>query len=109
VDVIDTLTNTRVTGRAIGQSTDVAFNLTGTRAYITSAPSSVYSVDTGTFQVLKVYAVGNGPADISISPGGQFLVVNNGGDNSISVIDLIKGTVSTTNVGGIPSGIAFVH
>jgi DNA-binding beta-propeller fold protein YncE len=41
----------------------------------------------------------------------QFLVVNNNGEGSISVIDLMKGAVVTTQLGGnsLPSGIAFVH
>jgi YVTN family beta-propeller protein len=109
VDVIDTQTNTRVTGRGIAQSTGVAFNATGTRAYLTSAPNSVVVLDTATFQVLKTYTVGIGPTDISMGPADQFLVVNNGGDGSITVIDLVKDKVSTLAVGGVPSGISFVH
>jgi YVTN family beta-propeller protein len=109
VDVIDTQTNTRVTGRGIAQSTDVAFNAQGTRAYVTSAPNSVVVVDTATFQVLKTYTVGIGPTDIAMGYADRFLVVNNGGDGSISVIDLVKNKVSTLAVGGVPSGISFVH
>jgi YVTN family beta-propeller protein len=68
VDVIDTLTNTAVTGLGIGQTTDVAFNSTGTRAYVTSAsnsPGNVVVVDTATYRVIKSYTVGQGPADIA--------------------------------------------
>jgi DNA-binding beta-propeller fold protein YncE len=69
----------------------------------------VFVIDTSTFKTLSTYTVGNLPTDISMSYGDQFLVVNNNTDGSISVIDLVKGTVSTTPVGGTSSGIAFVH
>lgn len=112
VDVIDTLTNTDVTGLGIGLSTDVAFNSTGTRAYVTSTsgtPGTVVEVDTATFQTLKTYTVGANPGDISMAYGDQFLVVNNTTDGSVSVIDLVKNTVVTNKVGSTISGIAFVH
>jgi len=111
-DVIDTLSNTEITNLSVPQSTGIAFNSTGTRAYITSqvsAPGTVVVVDTATFKVLNTYTVGSGPTDIAMSYGDQFLVVNNFGDGSISVIDLVKNAVVTTNVGASPSGIAFVH
>ena len=112
VDVIDTLTNTEITGLSIGSTTDVAFNSTGTLAYITSAggaTGSVVVVDTATYQVMNTYKVGAGPADIAMSYGDRFLVVNNDTDGSVSVIDLVKNAVATTHVGANPSGIAFVH
>jgi YVTN family beta-propeller protein len=111
MQVFDTLTNTSVTQLAIAATTDVAFNSTGTRAYITSgasSPGSVVVVDTATYQRIKSYTVGNGPADIAMAYGEEFLVVNNWSGNSVSVIDLIKDKVSTTAVGANPGGIAFV-
>jgi hypothetical protein len=114
VDIFDTLTNTRVTGLNISQTSDVAFNSTGTRAYITTSgtiPGSVVVVDTSTYQTITTYTVGLGPLDIQMSYADQFLVVNNNSEGSISVIDLMKGAVVTTQLGGnsVPSGIAFVH
>jgi DNA-binding beta-propeller fold protein YncE len=114
VDIFDTLTNTRVTGLNISQTSDVAFNSTGTRAYVTTSatiPGSVVVVDTSTYQTITSYTVGLDPVDIQMSYADQFLVVNNNGEGSISVIDLMKGAVVTTQLGGnsLPSGIAFVH
>ena len=113
VAVVDTLTNTFVTGLAIPQSTDVAFNSTGTRAYVTSTPGlgpgNVVVVDTQTYQILKTYKVGQNPADIAMTYGGKYLIVNNDDDGSISTIDLVKDKVTTTVVGAHPSGITFVH
>jgi DNA-binding beta-propeller fold protein YncE len=109
LSIIDTLTNTEVSARAVGQTTDVAFNSTGTHAYITSAPNKVVELDTATFQVLNTYTVGSGPTDIVMSYGDAFLVVNNSTDGSVSVIDLIQNVVKTTKVGANPTGIAWVY
>jgi YVTN family beta-propeller protein len=114
VDIFDTLSNTQVTGLNIGETFDLAFNSTGTRAYITSqatTPGSVVVVDTSSYQTLSTYTVGLGASDIKMSYGDQFLVVNNDGEGSVSVIDLKKNAVVTTQLGGnsAPSGIAFVH
>jgi hypothetical protein len=112
VDIFDTLSNTRITGLAIAQTVDVAFNSTGTHAYVTSGqtiPGSVYEIDTATFKTTNTYTVGLDPSDIKMSYGDQWLVVNNDSGGSISIIDLLKGTVATTAVGASPTGIAFVH
>lgn len=114
VDIIDTLTNTRATSRSVTQAIDVAFNSTGTRAYITSGPNSVVVMDTGTYQVLRTYTVGPGPTDISMSYGDQFLVVNCRTDGTVWIIDLAQNKLSSTKLvqnpaGDAPAGIAFVH
>lgn len=110
-DVIDTLTNTTSFRLNIPASTGVAFNSTGTTAYITSGVNQVIAVNTATFQTVKTYTVGQGPTDIQMSYADQFLVVNNNTDGSVSVIDLIKNAVSTLGLGSssAPAGISFVH
>lgn len=112
VDIIDTVSLTSAGGLGIGNATDVAFNSTGTQAYVTSAvntPGTVVEVDTATLQTIKTYTVGAGPTDIAMSYGDQFLVVNNNNEGSISVIDLVKNTVVTNKVGTAPTGIVFLH
>ena len=112
VDVIDTLTNTHATGLAINQSVDVAFNSTGTRAYVTSqstTPGQVYQVNTGTYQTINTYTVGVGPTDIKMAYGNGFLVVNNNGESSESIIDLKQNAVKTLQVGLNPSGLVFMQ
>ena len=111
VEVYDTLSNTLAARINAGVTTDVAFNSTGTRAFITSQvnqPGTVVVVDTATFLVLKTYTVGRGPTDIAMAYGDQSLVVNNDLDGSISVIDLIDNKVFTTKLGAAVSGISFV-
>lgn len=109
--VIDTLSNTIATLLPIPETTGVAFNSTGSTAYITSSSGqsgSVVAVDTATFRVVNTYAVGLGPVDIAMAYGDQFLVVNNNAAGSISAINMATGIVSTTVVGSAPTGIAFV-
>lgn len=112
MEVYDTATNTLITRLNLGATTDVAFNSTGTRAYVTSQttqPGVVAMIDTATLQILKSYQVGNGPTDIAMSYADRFLVVNNDLDGSITVIDLVANKVSTTKLGNSVSGISFVH
>lgn len=111
VYVIDTLSNTITTLLPIPQTTSVAFNSTGSTAYITSSSiptGAVVAVDTAKYQVVKSYTVGVGPTDIAMAYADRFLVVNNNGGNSVSVIDLSTGIVKTTVVGNSPTGISFV-
>ncbi len=110
-DVIDTLSNTTIYRLNIPASTGVAFNSTGTTAYVTSGANQVIAVNTATFQTVNTYTVGQGPTDIQMSYADRFLVVNNNTDGSVSVIDLGQNAVKTISLGSssAPSGIAFVH
>jgi hypothetical protein len=111
-DVIDTLSQTIAFRLNIQLATDVAFNSTGTTAYITSAlntPGQVFAVNTSTFQVVNTYTVGNTPSDISMSYGDRFLVVNNENDVVINVIDLQENTVKNLQLSGNARGIAFLQ
>ncbi len=112
VYVIDTLSNTIATLLPISQATSVAFNSTGTTAYISSSSVStgvVIVVDTATYKVVRSYAVATGPTDVKVGFADRFVVVNNKSAGSISVIDLSTGVVNTNAVGDSPSGIAFVR
>jgi DNA-binding beta-propeller fold protein YncE len=112
VIVIDTLSNTIAAGLDIAQAVDVAFNATGTTAYVTSqsgSPGSVTAVATDSLQVGSSFKVGNAPTDIVMSYGDQFLIVNNDGDGSVSVIDLVQNAVKAAQVGSHPTGIAMVR
>ena len=118
VDVIDTLSGTHVFTLNINETTDVAFNSTGTLAFITSTatvPGTVVEVDTSNYQTITTFTVGSGPTDIKMSYGDQWLVVNNNTDTTVSVIDLVRNTVVTVPVGANgfrgpgPTGISFVQ
>ena len=100
VEVYDTASNTLAARINAGVTTDVAFNSTGTRAFITSQvnqPGTVIVVDTATFLVLKTYTVGRGPTDIAMAYGDQSLVVNN---------DLDGSPLDDPNAGKNPAAVA---
>lgn len=112
VYVIDTLSNSLVTTISIPAPYGIDFSPTGTKAYITSAsgsPAKVVVLDTTTYTVLKSYPVGASPIAVAVMYGGRFVIVNNVGSNSVSVIDTLTDTVKTSDVGGAPLGISFVQ
>ncbi|HYL75809.1 MAG TPA: hypothetical protein VEU96_16485 [Bryobacteraceae bacterium] len=112
VYVIDTLTNRVATTLSITAPYGIGFSPTGTKAYITSAsgsPGSVVVLDTATYTVVKSYPVGVSPFAIAVMYGGRYVIVNNFGSNSVSVIDTVTDTVKTTDIGGAPLGISFVQ
>ena len=44
-----------------------------------------------------------------MSYGNEFLIVNNNGESSISIIDLKQKAVKTAQVGANPTGISFMR
>ena len=112
VYVIDTLTNTVATSIGINFTYAIAFNSTGTRAYITSqasAPGTVVAVDTSTYTVVRTYTVGTGPIDIALAYGDRRLFVSNYLEKSLSVVNVATGAVNTTKLAGAPRGLSFVR
>jgi len=113
VYVIDTLTNTLATTIPVPTSFGVAFNSTGTRAYITSAtvgttPGSVKAVDTSSYQIVASYSAGVTPVDIEMLYGDRYLTVNDYTGSAFLVIDTVAGTTVTTPLAGTPVGLATV-
>ncbi len=99
--VIDTLSDTVSTVlRNVPNPVAVAFNPTGTRAYVTSAPAatpgSVVVLNTGDYSILTRIAVGTNPYSIVLSSGGTFAYVSNFDSNSVSVIDAVNDQVVRT-------------
>jgi len=90
VDIIDTLTNSVAETIKVGAPFGVAFNPTGTRAYIADAsatPGQVIGFDTATLKTVATYKVGNQPNDVKVINDGPAVVVTNFTDGSISTID----------------------
>lgn len=107
VHVIDTLSNTvSTTITGLDRPVAAAFNPTGTKAYVTSAPAgragTVVVIDTATYAVLTRIPVGTTPYSIVLSPGGTRAFVSNFDSNSISIIDTATDQVVTT----LPTGKA---
>lgn len=102
IGVYDTLTNTQSVTRSISNPTAVAFNPTGTRAYITSAGSTGALVvfNTATLKQLASYAVGAYPTDVRLTAGGRFAVVTNFSSGNLSVVDVGSGASTTYPLSG---------
>lgn len=104
--VIDTFTLTIARTVAFTAPYGLAFNSTGTRAYIASQsiPGTVQVMDTTSYQIVGSYTVGDGPVDVVISNDDEFLFVTNNGSGSVSIIDLVNNNVQTIPTGPNPRG-----
>ena len=111
--IYDVLTNALITALPIQFAWDVAFNASGTRAYITNgAPGSVGAVaviDTASLQTIASIPVGSTPKNIRITPSGRHLFVTNYDSNFMTQIDTATNqVVRNIPVGGTgANGIAF--
>ena len=86
ISIIDTSTNNitetiSLTGFPIGGSPDqVAFNPTGSRAYVTTWGNGVYVIDATSRTVIATIDVGlTGGGGVDVSPDGSFVYVNTNG------------------------------
>ena len=108
VTVVDTLTNA-VSGTlniAAQVGNGMAFNPTGTRAFIAVNPNLLYVVDTATLSILTRVTVGALPNDVVVTADGNDVLVTGGAQEGVWVIDARKYTVKnkpTTPVSGFGS------
>lgn len=104
VYIIDTLSNTIANTLSIAAPYGLAFNSTGTLAYISSQAGNgggtVQVLNTTTFQIVNSYVVGISPVDVTIPYGDRFVIVTNEGSSTISIIDTSNGTIQTLNTPG---------
>ncbi len=110
VEVIDLLTGTVIERLAVSTPYSVAFNATGTVAYIAGGETSgsVEVVNTSNYSMITTIPAGAGAGDLLVDPGEAFVSVNNAFDQSVTVFSpqALKGT--TTPVGGSPRGTVLV-
>ncbi len=105
--IVDTLTMTVARTMYLpGPAYGVAFNSTGTQAYLgCRSPGSIQVIDTATYQIVKSIQVGDNPTDLFVLDD-RVLLTNNFYGQSISVIDLGSLTViQTLSAPGMPSGM----
>jgi DNA-binding beta-propeller fold protein YncE len=108
VQVIDLLTGMVSRVLAVPTPTSIAFNPTGTVAYVSngSANGGVLVVDTRTYAVTTTIPTGSGATDLQLSDEGRLLTVNNYYAGSITVIDTATQTAQTESVGSAPRNVA---
>ncbi len=99
VFVIDVLTSTVSTAISVGKPRDVAFNRTGTRAYISSGvfPNSIKVVDTATYQAIDSFTVDGFPGYVQMSRDGRYLTVMDLNSAKKWIIDLATRNIVTVN------------
>ena len=89
VSILDTQSGT-LSGSVptAGQAeTGIAFNATGTRAYVATEPADVIVFDTATLAQVGDIKVGSRPVDITLTPDDARLYVTSFTSSTISVID----------------------
>jgi len=115
VSVLDVLTNTIVAHLAVQWPWAVAFNRTGTRAYISSSPpapnGTVEVYDANSYTHIASIPVGSTPHSVAVTPSGRHVfVVNASAAGSIMQISTVTNTVIRTfPVGDVPSGLAMEY
>lgn len=66
----------------------------------------VWAIDTESHAVVAKVPVGKHPAHVVLTPDGRFAYVTNGGENTVSVVEVVtRKVVATIAVGAYPHGI----
>jgi DNA-binding beta-propeller fold protein YncE len=92
ITIVDTLTNSvaREVNLGVGVSMGMAFNPTGTKAFIAADPNSVIVMNTASLGILTRITVGGAPTDIVASPDGRNVFVDSATQGRIWVIDAVR-------------------
>lgn len=100
IAVYDTLSLTYVGGMNVGGTADtgMAFNPTGTRAFISTGANTVAVVDTATLQVIAQVPVASSPSGLLVTPSGRFVMVASSATPTITVIDALTNQVVSTGM-----------
>jgi YVTN family beta-propeller protein len=110
IQVVDLFSATVSRTFSVPRPIGVAFNSTGTQAWVTTGNNSVNVLDTATYKTIQSIAVGAGPADVMITPEDSLAIVNSFVDQSITFINpqtfAIYGTVPLP---GPPMGLAITE
>ncbi len=109
VEVVDILSGTVTRSLSVEVPYDVAFNPTGTTAYIASGAGTVQVIDTATYQTTASVPAGPGACDLQVSPDGHLITLNNYLGSSTTIFDARSVPFSVTTPGGaFPHGTALV-
>ncbi len=73
---------------------------------VAAGRGQIWAIDTESYAVVAKHAVGLHPAHVVLTPNGRYAYVTNGGENSVSVVELPSGKLaSTIPVGEYPHGV----
>jgi YVTN family beta-propeller protein len=80
----------------------IAFNPTGTIAYVSDGSGSVAVIDTKAYRVMSSVPADLGAADVIVSPDEAFVFVTNGAAQTVTLIDTHTLKALTNPVNGTP-------
>jgi hypothetical protein len=103
LDLFDVLTSSVVTSLSIGTPHAVAFDRTGTRAFVSSG-KGITIFSTATLQVVDSYNLGGEPSNLLLSPEGRYLLVEDYSSTKNWLIDLSSRNVVTVDTGLLSPG-----
>jgi YVTN family beta-propeller protein len=111
VDVIDTLTLSRVRALSVANPYGIAFDSTGGRAFIASrsTPGALTVIDTSTFNAITTVPVGGGAVEVVFAPDSSFLAVSGFDSNTLTIVNPLNYKAYTSQLPGPPMGLAFVR
>lgn len=108
VEVIDVYTGNVNQAFNVTEPFGVAFNPTGTVAYISSGGGGVYALETTTYKEIGSVSTAAGSSDLLVSPEGDSVLVNNNLANSITIFDAGTFKSQTFSTPGMPRGAVLV-
>jgi YVTN family beta-propeller protein len=102
------IVNTIKVGSASSSPYAVAFNPSGTLAYVLLQDASAVNViNVATNTVVNTIAVGSFPYGVAFTPSGSLAYITNDGSGTVNVINVATNTVvNTITVGSIPQAVA---
>lgn len=112
ISIIDTLTQTVTATVNVGGQADtgLAFDPTGSHAYVATLPNQLIVIDTATLDRVASITVGSAPADVVVSPDGSRVFVNSSVAPVVSVIDATTNMLlKNASVKGPAMGLALFH
>lgn len=68
-------------------SMGIAFNPTGTKAFVAADPNFLYVIDTATLAIKTRITVGSAPSDVVVTPEGDFVLMNSDFENGTCWVD----------------------
>ncbi len=98
LDVFDILTSSLVTSFSFGTPHAVAFDRTGTRAFV-SGGTGITVLSTATLQVIDSFSLGGEPSNMVLTPEGRYLLVEDYASTKTWMIDLSSRKVVTVDTG----------
>jgi hypothetical protein len=110
VEVIDLLTGAVVQRMNFDTPYGIAFNSTGSLAYLAGGEDtgSVAVINTENYALVATVPAGAGAGDVLVTPEDRFIYVNSAFGQSITLIDASSNTGSTFSLTGSPRGTVLV-